>query len=212
MKATKHVVTILGLGLMLLAGCQKKEAQQVAQKSDPTLAAAKPEYVVLETSMGQIVVQLDYEKAPISSENFAQYVRDGFYDNTIFHRIVPGFVIQAGGIDVNLNPKAGREPIVNEAKNGLKNLRGTLSCARRPEINSATTHFFINLVDNAMLDYSGESDRAYGYAVFGKVVSGMDVVDKIAAVPTRPGSEVPQENVIIKSAKLQNEAPEGIAE
>lgn len=142
--------------------------------------AAKPQ-VLLETSMGDIVVELEPEKAPKSVENFLSYVDAGYYDGTIFHRVIKQFMIQGGGFTTTGQKKATRAPIENEAKNGLKNERGTLAMARTNDIHSATSQFYINLVDNGFLNHSG---RNYGYAVFGKVVRGLEIVDKIGQTPT----------------------------
>lgn len=137
--------------------------------------------ITIKTNHGDISVELFDDKAPISCENFRQYVRDGFFDGTVFHRVIPNFMIQGGGMDADLKQKKARAPIKNEADNGEKNLRGTLAMARTSDVNSATSQFFINLKDNDFLDHGG---RDFGYAVFGKVADGMDVVDSIAAVPT----------------------------
>ncbi len=156
--------------------------------------------VVFETSHGTITMELYPEDAPITVENFLKYVDDGFYDGTIFHRVIPGFVIQGGGFDADMNQKATRDPITNEADNGLKNERGTLSMARTQQVNSATSQFFINLSDNAFLDHG---TRDFGYAVFAKVVDGLDVVDAIAQVPTgshRGHQDVPRESVVVERA------------
>ena len=154
-----------------------------------------------ETSHGAFTVELFPKEAPVSVENFLQYVDDGFFDGTIFHRIVPGFVIQGGGLTADFSNKKTRPPISNEAKNGLKNGRGYLSMARTSDINSATSQFFVNLADNAFLDHG---PRDYGYAVFGRATEGMDVVDKIARVGTgrRKGyTDAPLEDVVITSAR-----------
>ncbi len=137
--------------------------------------------ITIVTNHGDIAVELLEEAAPISCENFRQYVADGFFADTVFHRVIPNFMIQGGGLGADMSRKETRDPIKNEAANGEKNLRGTLAMARTGEVDSATSQFFINLRDNASLDHSG---RDYGYAVFAKVADGMDVVDKIAAVPT----------------------------
>ena len=161
--------------------------------------------VVLETNMGEIVLELYPDKAPISVENFLAYVDSGFYDGTIFHRVIYNFMIQGGGFDKDLNRKETREPIFNEANNGFKNYRGTIAYARTNVINSATSQFFINVVDNHFLDYRDSSQQGYGYAVFGKVVKGMDVVDKIKNVKTgvqKGMQDVPVKPVIILSAKV----------
>lgn len=153
------------------------------------------------TSHGDFTVELFPKEAPETVENFLRYVDDGFFDGTIFHRIIPGFVIQGGGLTADFRPKRTRPPIRNEAKNGLKNERGTLAMARTSEIDSATSQFFVNLADNDFLDH-GPHD--YGYAVFGRVTEGMDVVDRIAGVPTgtRKGyQDAPLEDVVIISAR-----------
>jgi cyclophilin family peptidyl-prolyl cis-trans isomerase len=154
-----------------------------------------------ETSHGPFTVELFPKEAPVTVENFLRYVDDGFFDGTIFHRIVPGFVIQGGGLTVDFGNKKTRAPISNVAKNGLKNGRGYLSMARTSDVNSATSQFFVNLVDNAFLDHG---PRDYGYAVFGRVTDGMDVIDKIARVSTgrRKGyTDAPLEDVVIISAR-----------
>ena len=155
--------------------------------------------VIISTSKGDIIVELNVEKAPVTCKNFLQYVQDKFYDGTIFHRVIKGFMIQGGGMTADMKPKAVRPPIVNEAKNGLKNDRGTIAMARTNDPDSATSQFFINHANNDPLNYGVQGA---GYAVFGKVVSGMDVVDKIAAVPTKPG-DVPVETVLIKSIRVE---------
>ena len=137
--------------------------------------------ITIATSHGDISVELFEETAPISCENFRQYATDGFYAGTVFHRVIPNFMIQGGGMPEDMSRKQTREPIKNEAANGEKNLRGTLAMARTGQVDSATSQFFINLRDNDFLDHG---TRDYGYAVFGKVVGGMEVVDAIAAVPT----------------------------
>jgi cyclophilin family peptidyl-prolyl cis-trans isomerase len=157
--------------------------------------------VRFETSHGSFTIELFPKEAPVTVENFLQYVDDKFFDGTIFHRIVPGFVIQGGGLTADFNNKDTRDPIQNEAKNGLKNTRGSLSMARTSDINSATSQFFVNLSDNAFLD---NGPRDFGYAVFGRVTEGMDVIDKIAKVKTgrRKGyQDAPMEDVIITSAR-----------
>ncbi len=161
----------------------------------PVLAG--PE-VIIQTTLGDIRVELEAEKAPVSVENFLAYADAGYYDGTIFHRVIRNFMVQGGGFTENMVQKSTRAPIRNEADNGLKNSRGTLAMARTADINSATSQFFINLVDNTFLDHKV---RDYGYAVFGRVVEGMDVVDKLASVPTGVKSgmrDVPTVPVLIK--------------
>jgi cyclophilin family peptidyl-prolyl cis-trans isomerase len=157
--------------------------------------------VVFETSMGAFTIELYPEEAPITVENFLQYVDDGFFDGTVFHRVIPNFVIQGGGFTEAMKQKPTRATITNEADNGLKNLRGTLSMARTSDVNSATSQFFVNLADNAFLDHGA---RDFGYAVFAKVVEGLDVVDAIAGVKTgsRGGhQDVPLDPVVVQRAR-----------
>jgi len=168
-------------------------------------APALAQKVRLATSLGDIVVELEKEKAPKSVDNFLQYVKSGHYDGTIFHRVIDNFMIQGGGMKPDLSEKPSRGPIPLESRNGLTNLRGTLAMARTPDPNSATAQFFINLKDNAFLDQANSRD-GNGYAVFGKVVAGMDVVDKIKAVPVadKGGHQnVPTTAVTIKKATLE---------
>ncbi|MBT3601710.1 MAG: peptidylprolyl isomerase A [Candidatus Latescibacteria bacterium] len=161
--------------------------------------------VVFETSHGTIKLEMLAEEAPVSVENFLQYVDDGHFDGTIFHRVMPGFVIQGGGFTADMEQKSTRDPIKNEADNGVKNGRGFLSMARTQDVNSATCQFFINLVDNAFLD---NGTRDFGYAVFAKVAEGMDVVDEIAKTETSnngPHQNVPVEPIVVNSAKRVEE-------
>ena len=157
--------------------------------------------ILLETTLGDFKIEFFEKEAPISVANFKKYVEDGFFDGTIFHRIVPGFVIQGGGFTEDMSQKKTKAPIKNEADNGLKNSRGTLSMARTNDINSATSQFFVNLKDNDFLDHSRGN---FGYAVFARVTAGMNVIDKIAAVETgrkRGFDDVPVEAVIMKSVR-----------
>ncbi len=157
--------------------------------------------ITISTNCGDIVVELFDQSAPITCENFRQYIADGFFDGTIFHRIIPNFMIQGGGFDADMSQKDTRDPIRNEADNGQKNLRGTLAMARTQVVDSATAQFFINLRDNNFLNHGG---RDFGYTVFGKVTAGMDIVDAIANVPTSNHaghSDVPVEPVVIESVR-----------
>ena len=161
--------------------------------------------VKLTTNLGAIVIQLDNAKAPVSAANFADYVKSGFYDGTIFHRVIPGFMAQGGGFDVSFNQKETKAPIKNEADNGLKNKRGTLAMARTNDPNSATAQFFINYKDNSFLDHTSPTPSGWGYAVFGEVVEGMDVVDEMAKQPTgnRGGhQDVPKTDIVIEKAEI----------
>ena len=166
-----------------------------------TAWAADNPHVLISTNKGDIEVELNAEKAPVSTANFLAYVDSGFYKGTLFHRVIPGFMIQGGGYTRDMQEKRTKAPIKNEADNGLKNLRGTLAMARTSDVNSATSQFFINVENNAFLDHGS---RDFGYAVFGKVVRGMEVVDQIAGVQTiRQGMlrDIPREPVIILAAK-----------
>ena len=163
--------------------------------------------VEVKTNLGSFVIQLDPAKAPKSVENFLAYVDAKHYDGTIFHRVIPTFMVQGGGYDKSYEKKPVRAPVDNEADNGLKNTRGTVAMARTGEPHSATAQFFVNVVDNAFLDHQGKDQQGWGYAVFGKVTSGMDVVDKIKALPTGSGGpfakDAPQEMVVIESVRRQ---------
>ena len=161
--------------------------------------------VVMKTSQGDITIELDKEKAPVTVENFLVYVNDKFYDGTIFHRVIPAFMIQGGGFDKDMQQKKTKAPIKNEAGNGLKNVNGTIAMARTSDPNSATAQFFINTKDNAFLDHRNDSPQGYGYAVFGKVIEGQDVVKKIEQVQTTtkaPHENVPVTAVVIESVRV----------
>ncbi|WP_424518645.1 peptidylprolyl isomerase [Psychrobacter sp.] len=164
-----------------------------------------PPVVELDTNMGAIVIELNEEKAPKTVENFLNYVKSGHYDGTIFHRIIDGFMIQGGGMDAEMNEKATNAPVENEADNGLKNDAGTIAMARTQDPHSATSQFFVNVKDNDFLNHSGKNMQGWGYTVFGKVTSGMDVIEKMRGVPTgRFGmhADVPKEPVVINSATI----------
>ncbi|WP_372815051.1 peptidylprolyl isomerase [Psychrobacter sp.] len=164
-----------------------------------------PPVVELDTNMGAIVIELNEEKAPKTVENFLNYVKSGHYDGTIFHRIIDGFMIQGGGMDAEMNEKATNAPVENEADNGLKNDAGTIAMARTQDPHSATSQFFVNVKNNDFLNHSGKNMQGWGYTVFGKVTSGMDVIEKIRGVPTgRFGmhADVPKEPVVINSATI----------
>ncbi len=162
-------------------------------------------HVVLDTSAGKITIELAAKEAPVSVANFLEYVKAGFYNGTIFHRVIPNFMIQGGGFTADMAQKETRGTIKNEAGNGLKNVRGTVAMARRPEPDSATAQFFINLTGNDFLDHQSDAPAGFGYAVFGHVTEGMDVVDKIAATTTTsvgPMADVPAQPITIKSVAL----------
>ena len=163
----------------------------------------------MNTSMGSIEIELFTEQAPLSTANFLEYVNSGFFDGLIFHRVIPGFMIQGGGMDANMREKSNNAPIQNEADNGLKNDRGTLAMARTSNPHSATSQFFINLVNNDFLNHSSKDARGWGYAVFGKVTKGMDVVDAIAQVSTGNSGyhqDVPKQPIVIESVELLTSA------
>ncbi|MBL8299079.1 MAG: peptidyl-prolyl cis-trans isomerase [Rhodanobacteraceae bacterium] len=213
----KHFLLAFALTLPLAATAQnqpkptdktdaKPAAAKIAEAPAEGTKAANPQ-VVLHTSMGDITIELYPDKAPKSVENFQQYVKDGFYNGTVFHRVINGFMIQGGGFTKDLTQKRTRPAIQNEANNGLSNLKGTVAMARTGDPHSATAQFFINVVDNKRLDYvSDQSGMTYGYAVFGKVVAGMDVVEKIKTVETSPQgplpSDVPKVAITIDKAEL----------
>ncbi len=174
--------------------------------ANPSHAADDAPRVLLQTSQGDITLELDRAQAPVTVDNFLTYVRDGFYDGTIFHRVIKKFMIQGGGLTENYSQKPTRPPIKNEADNGLKNQRGTIAMARTSNPQSATAQFFINTVDNSFLDYRDQTQSGWGYAVFGKVVAGMETVDKIENLPTGSSGmiprDVPKTMVIIEKATV----------
>lgn len=188
-------------------------AEQAAPAADAAaapaaeVAPAPSPRVLFKTSLGDFTIEVYPDKAPKSVENFLQYVRDRYYDGTVFHRVIDGFMVQGGGFTADLRQKPTRAPVANEANNGLSNLRGTVAMARTNDPNSATAQFFVNVVDNQRLDYvSAENGYTWGYTVFGKIVEGMDVVDLIKATETGPGGpfpkDVPTTPVVIQSAEV----------
>lgn len=198
-------MSLRSLALALAASLALAPLVLTWSAASPSAQEANP-VVLMETSLGTITIELYQDKAPKSVENFLAYVNSGFYEGTVFHRVIPDFMIQGGGMTADLNRKATRGPIENEATNGLKNTRGTLAMARTGDVNSATSQFFINPVNNANLDHKSTNPSEFGYAVFGMVTEGMDVVDKIRAVPTGtrgPFQDVPNEPVVIQSVRVQ---------
>jgi len=205
------------------AGCGDRQAGDTEQEPDdvrsvPAVAGGRvvelaPDtpVVVLETSMGEITIGLDPGDSPESVANFLAYVRDGFYDGLAFHRVIRGFMVQTGGFDANLQPRAPtRAPIPNESDNRLGNRRGTVAMARTADPHSASAQFYINQVDNPALDYEARGPRQWGYAVFGKVLEGMDVVDRIAATPTAASGgmmDVPVKPIVIERAYVRGSRP-----
>ena len=184
--------------------------QSFAADDDKKIADEKMPRVRLVTTLGDIVIELNQAKAPKSVENFLTYVNDGFYNGTIFHRVIDGFMVQGGGFTQDLQKKAVRAPIENEANNGLKNLNGTVAMARTNDPHSATAQFFINVTNNGFLDHRSPSPRGWGYAVFGKVVEGLDVVDAMRRTATGSGGpfrkDVPSTPIVIQSAALEGAA------
>lgn len=213
-------VILIGLAVLAVPGCKPKsqtekentdtnEQQQTqrevakeTQKETIKEQPVKNTQVRLTTNYGDIVIELDTENAPLTTDNFLKYVEQGFYDGTIFHRVIPGFMIQGGGFTADMQRKRTNPPVRNEASNGLNNLAGTIAMARTNNPDSATSQFFINLADNAFLDYKAENP---GYAVFGKIIEGMATVEKIGDVETgatKGMKDVPVEPVIIESAEI----------
>ena len=199
-------LTTLLLGAALVTtGCGAKEAGKQKASTQPAAGQKANPKVMIETSMGNITIELLARDAPVSVKNFLDYVNAGFYNGTVFHRVIPGFMIQGGGMLPDMTEKSTGKPIMNEANNGLKNLRGTLAMARTGDPHSATSQFFINVADNAFLDHRSESFEGWGYTVFGKVIGGMEVADAIAAVPRGNlgmHEDVPQTPVIMKRVSL----------
>ena len=202
----KSIIALAALTVASVAVAQDKPAAAPAPEAKPAQAAPAPaavEYCVFRTTKGDIVMELDRAKAPVTVENFVGYVKDGFYDGTVFHRIVPNFVIQGGGFDTKGVQKKNKAPIANEWQNGLKNKRGTLSMARTASPNSATSQFFVSLKDNDMLDQPISGGA--GYAVYGKVIAGMEVVDQIAAAKRTVKNGMqdwPIEDIVVNKAEM----------
>ena len=202
----RSLFTVAVLGLTNLQAQDAKPAETKPEAPAPAAEskpAAKAIVVTLETSKGNIEIELDKEKAPISVDNFVKYVKKGHYDGTIFHRVIPGFMVQGGGFTDKMEEKPAEATIKNEGKNGLKNMRGTIAMARRGDPDSASAQFFINVVDNAGLDYPNPD--GHGYAVFGKVTKGMEVADAIVAAPTTTvgfHQNVPAEPIVVKKATV----------
>jgi peptidylprolyl isomerase/peptidyl-prolyl cis-trans isomerase B (cyclophilin B) len=191
--------------LFTLAGCGASQPGVQTVATDPAPGQPPNPRVLLDTSRGRITLELFPRNAPLSVGNFLAYVKSGFYDGTVFHRVIPDFMIQGGGMTLDLAEKPTRAPIKNEADNGLRNLRGTLAMARTNDPQSATAQFFINVADSGFLDHRSNTESGWGYAVFGKVVAGMDVVDAISAVPR--GSigaldDVPDDPILIRHASV----------
>ena len=202
MRPRLYNATVLLSTLALLLLFLQSPAPQAVPPSQP--APGNP-VVLVSTSFGDVTVELFKDRAPVSVENFLGYVEEGFYPGTIFHRVVSGFVVQGGGFTADMTEKATRPPIQNEATNGLRNLRGTVAMARTQSLRSATSQFFFNVSNNSDMDHTGFSPRDFGYAVFGRVLAGMDVVDRISRTPThsaRGMDDLPVEPVVITGVKV----------
>lgn len=201
----KYLSLTIALLLAPFFGTQQAFASLAVNAGDTPIPAETK--VTLNTNLGDIVIKLYSSRAPITVANFVGYVNNGHYKGTVFHRVIPGFMAQGGGYTSNLMKKPNLPPILNEADNGLQNKRGTVAMARTNDPHSASTQFFINLANNDFLDHSGKTTRGWGYAVFGKVIEGMDVVDKMATIPTRGRgpfrSDVPTETIEITGAQVQ---------
>jgi cyclophilin family peptidyl-prolyl cis-trans isomerase len=200
---------LVSFSLFITLALSSTAWSSAASEEASAAAAATPamaKHIKLTTNLGDIVIELDGEKAPLSVANFTHYVNSKYYDGTVFHRVIKGFMAQGGGFYKNLNKKATGAPIQNEADNGLKNLRGTIAMARTNDPHSATAQFYINLVDNAFLDHKNKSMQGWGYTVFGKVIEGMDVVYEIGDSPTGGRGpfpkDVPLRTISIKSATV----------
>ena len=186
---------LLSIGLFLLLSCSNNEEKEV-------------KVITLETNLGPIEIELFFEEAPVTSKNFLEYAESGFLNGTLFHRVIPGFVIQGGGLTTGMQDKQGNPPIENEANNGLKNEKWTLSMARTSDPHSASSQFFINLTNNASLDHTSETPQGWGYAVFGEVIGGFETVEKIAAAETGNSGfhqDVPLEEISILDTKIATE-------
>ena len=204
MKRIIFIISLLALSLMACNAADKATESNKSMQSHGDKMAVNPK-IKIETTLGDITLELDATKAPTSTENFLSYVKDGHYDGTIFHRVIPNFMVQGGGMNPDMSEKESKAPIKNEANNGLKNLRGTVAMARTNDPHSASSQFFINVKDNAFLDHKSEDMQGWGYAVFGKVVDGMDVVDKIEKVETGTTGfhqDVPKDAVILNKVTV----------
>ena len=200
------LLTSFFMPALALAQSAPTASASEAASSETAVVTVNPR-VALHTNLGDIILELDAAKAPLSTQNFLAYAKDGFYNGTVFHRVIDNFMAQGGGYTTDLQPKPTRASIQNEANNGLSNLRGTVAMARTNDPHSANAQFFINLVDNPRLDYvSDQNGMTWGYAVFGKVVEGMDVIDKIRAIPTGGQgpfrTDVPTQTVVIERAEV----------
>lgn len=182
---------------------RRHEASQALHRQRRTLTM-----ITLHTNLGDISIELDFEKAPLSAANFLQYCRDDFYNGTIFHRVIDGFMVQGGGMTSGMQEKSGRPPIENEADNGLSNEKGTLAMARTMDPHSASSQFFINVANNTFLNHTGKNPQGWGYAVFGRVVDGMDVVNEMKSVATGavgPHQDVPKSDISIDSVTVSED-------
>lgn len=198
-----HFIFVFMILLTIFSACDTSGGNGTEKTDERNLNKEENPVVKITTNLGEIKAELFADKAPATVENFMSYVQDGFYEGTVFHRVIPGFMVQGGGFTKDMEKKETKAPIKNEADNGLKNERGTLAMARTSEVNSATSQFFINLTDN---DFLNHGSRDFGYAVFGRVTDGMDVVDRIASVETTTKGfmqNVPVETVVIESVTVE---------
>ncbi len=213
-RSTSSIALFVCSLLLGMSGCGASEPGTQSVSTAPVAGQPANPRVLIETSLGNITVEVFPAQAPQSAANFLNYVKTGFYDGLVFHRVIPGFMIQAGGMTPDMVEKAKNAPIQNEADNGLKNLRGTLAMARTGEPHSASSQFFINVADNAFLNHRGKSFEGWGYAVFGQVVEGLNVVDAIVAVPRGnrgPHGDVPLEPVVMKRVSVLPEIAAPVA-
>jgi peptidylprolyl isomerase/peptidyl-prolyl cis-trans isomerase B (cyclophilin B) len=213
-RSTSSIALFVCSLLLGMSGCGASEPGTQSVSTAPAAGQPANPRVLIETSLGNITVEVFPAQAPQSAANFLNYVKTGFYDGLVFHRVIPGFMIQAGGMTPDMVEKAKNAPIQNEADNGLKNLRGTLAMARTGEPHSASSQFFINVADNAFLNHRGKSFEGWGYAVFGQVIEGLNVVDAIVAVPRGnrgPHGDVPLEPVVMKRVSVLPEIAAPVA-
>ena len=204
-KIAQLAIGLLSIAVIATTAANHHAEQQNNATKETTSTEIKNTMITIKTNMGEIQLELDAENAPLSTANFIQYAKDGHYDGVIFHRVIPNFMIQGGGFDPEMQQKPTRQPVINEANNGLKNDKYTIAMARTQDPHSASAQFFINTKDNEFLNFSSETTSGWGYAVFGRVTAGTDVVDAIEKVETGqsgPYGDVPKESVVIESVTV----------
>ena len=205
LKIVQLAIGLLSLAMISSAAADHHAEEKTNANNETTSTEIENTMITIKTNMGDIQLELDAENAPLSTANFIQYAKDGHYDGVVFHRVIPNFMIQGGGFDTSMEQKPTRQPVVNEANNGLKNDKYTVAMARTQDPHSASAQFFINTKDNDFLNFSSETTSGWGYAVFGKVTAGMDVVDAIEKVETGqvgPYGDVPKESIVIESVTV----------